>query len=285
VRLIRRVRTSVVALIPPDAGIRATLTSAGVSRVVIETEAGFETVAIGHGPEEVALSAPNNATGLFELDAQPDLRPPFEGFGVDTTWQLRMPKAANPFDFSTLFDVLFTVEYTALDSPVLRDQVTRSLDPRVAVDRAFSFCHTLPDAWFDLNNPDQSATPMRIGFRTDRGDFPPNLNSLTIGQVVLFAAGTGGQTVALTVDELSFTADDTGEVIASTGAAAPVDGIISTRRGNGTPWRGLLGRAPSGEWEISFRDNQELRTLFKDQLISDLLFVLTVEGTTPDWPN
>ena len=39
---------------------------------------------------------------------------PFEAMGVDTSWELQMPKAANPFDYRTLADVLMTIEYTAL---------------------------------------------------------------------------------------------------------------------------------------------------------------------------
>jgi hypothetical protein len=35
---------------------------------------------------------------------------------VDATWELQMPKAANPFDYRTIADVLITLEYTALQS-------------------------------------------------------------------------------------------------------------------------------------------------------------------------
>ena len=39
---------------------------------------------------------------------------PFEGNGVDTTWSLSLPPAANPFDFSSITDVMLTIDYTAL---------------------------------------------------------------------------------------------------------------------------------------------------------------------------
>ena len=48
------------------------------------------------------------APELRELDAQSELLLPFEGLGVDAHWELRMPKAANPFDYSTVADVLIT---------------------------------------------------------------------------------------------------------------------------------------------------------------------------------
>jgi hypothetical protein len=33
--------------------------------------------------------------------------------GVDTVWQLELPKAANPFNFNAIADVLLTIEYRA----------------------------------------------------------------------------------------------------------------------------------------------------------------------------
>ena len=127
-RLIRRVRTSVIALIPPSQGIRATLSTTGTSRVVIGGDI-FQTVVVNRGPESVALTSPRDATGLFELEPQPEMLLPFEGLGVDTTWELRMPKAANPFDYRTIADVLLTIEYTALNSFDYCQQVIQTLKP------------------------------------------------------------------------------------------------------------------------------------------------------------
>src|SRR5258708_29960940 len=90
-RLIRRVRTTVIALIPPTLGIRATLSTTGVSYVVIGNDT-FRTVAVRRDPETIALTSPRDATGLFEMDTQPDMLLPFEGLGVDTTWELSMPR-------------------------------------------------------------------------------------------------------------------------------------------------------------------------------------------------
>ena len=52
-------------------------------------------------PESIAFTSPINATGLFELEPESGLLLPFEGMGVDTVWQLELPKAANPFDYRT----------------------------------------------------------------------------------------------------------------------------------------------------------------------------------------
>jgi hypothetical protein len=152
-RLIKRVRTSVVALIPPAQGIRATLTASGISRVIIGGDV-FQTLVVRRDPELVALTSPTNATGLFELDAQSDMLLPFEAMGVDTSWELQMPKAANPFDYRTIADVLITIEYTALHSFEYRQQVIQTLDPKISADRPISLRRQFPDQWYRLHNPD-----------------------------------------------------------------------------------------------------------------------------------
>ena len=103
-------RTSVVALVPPDRGIRATLYSNGISRVVTGRDGAFGDVLVRHDPTVVALTSPVNASGVFELDVQADMLLPFEGSGVDTTWELRLPAAANPFDLGNVVDVMITID-------------------------------------------------------------------------------------------------------------------------------------------------------------------------------
>jgi hypothetical protein len=48
-----------------------------------------------------------------ELDARSDMLLPFEGSGVDTSWEFRLPPAANPLDFASVVDLLVTVGCTA----------------------------------------------------------------------------------------------------------------------------------------------------------------------------
>ncbi len=130
-RLIKRVRTSVVALIPPVQGIRATLIASGISRTVVGGDV-FQEVAIRRDSEVVALTSPMNATGVFEMDVQSDMLLPFEAMGVDTSWEFQMPRAANPFDFDSISDVLVTIEYTALNNFDYRQQVIQKFNSRVS---------------------------------------------------------------------------------------------------------------------------------------------------------
>jgi hypothetical protein len=103
------VRISIVALIPPTEGVRATLTTSGVSRVVTGGDI-FQTSEVRRSPELIAFTSPTNATGVFELQPTEEMRLPFESMGVDTHWELRRPKAANQVDYNTIADVLVTIE-------------------------------------------------------------------------------------------------------------------------------------------------------------------------------
>ncbi len=285
-RLIKRVRVSVIALVPPTTGIRATLTASGISRVVIGRNA-FQTIEIRRDPEMIAFTSPSNATGLFELEPQGELLLPFEGMGVATAWELQLPKAANPFDYLTLADVLITIEYTALHNEVYRQQVIQQLDRTTSGDRPFSFRNQFADAWFDLNNPDQTEKPMVVSFQTRREDFPPNVEDLSIEHVVLYIVRTDEADFEVPVTHLHFTEKGSEEPIG--GGSTTIDGVISTRRGNGSSWLDILGKSPVGQWELSLKSEEpaidkKIRGWFEAEQIEDILLVITYQGETPPWP-
>jgi hypothetical protein len=205
--------------------------------------------------------------------------------GVDTGWELRMPKASNLFDYGTIADVLMTIEYTALDSYDYRHQVTRELDPSVNADRPFSFRHQFADAWYDLHNPDQTQTPMTVRFTTRSEDFPPNLEDLKIQHLVLYFAHKADDSVAeVRVDHLLF-AEQGDWKNAIGGGATSVDGVISTRRGNVGSWTSMIGKSPTGEWELDLPNDEETKNRFRNEEIEDILFVITYSGHTPAWPT
>jgi hypothetical protein len=281
-RLIRRVRTSVIALIPPTQGIHATLSTVGITRTVIGPDV-FQTVPIRRDPEFVALTSPANSTGLFELEAlQPEFLLPFEGNGVDSSWEFCMPKASNQFDYRTIADVLITIEYTALNSFDYRQQVIQTLNPNLSGDRPFSFRNQFADQWYDLNNPDQTKTPMKVKFQTLRADFPPNVETLKIQQVLLYFVRASEKTADIPTAELRFTEQGNQGTVG--GSATPIDGVISTRRGNASSWTAMIGKSPVGEWELSLPNTEEVKKHFQDEEIEDILFVITYAGRTPEWP-
>ena len=285
-RLIKRVRTSVIALIPPLEGIKATLATTGISRAVIGGNL-FQTTVVNRGPESVALTSPQNATGLFELEAQgqSEMLLPFEGLGVDTTWEFRLPKPANAFDYRTIADVLFTIEYTALDSPTYRQQVIQQLDRSLSVDRPFSFRHQFADAWYDLHHPglvQDPQLPMVVTFATQPEDFPPNVSNFNIEHITVYIARKSEITNEVNLD-LKFTMQGGSGSIG--GSSGTVDGVVSTRMAGAGSWMPMIGKSPVGEWTLAIEDNQENRKLFEDGLIEDILFVITFGAETEAWPG
>ena len=207
---------------------------------------------------------------------------PFEGSGVDSTWQFLLPRAANLFDFRTIADVLLTIEYTALNSFDYQQQVIQTMRPDISSDRPFSFRNEFSDQWFDLHNPAQSATPMVVRFSTARADFPPNLDGLRIQQVALYCARGDGESFEVSVDSLRFTEDGTAGPVG--GGATSIEGIISTRRGNAGGWAAIVGKSPVGQWELALVDTPTARGLFVTEAITDMILIVTYSGRPPSWP-
>jgi hypothetical protein len=280
-RLIKRIRVSVVALVPAVQGIYATLSTTGPSRVVIGGDT-FQIVPIQRAPEFLAINAATAATGIVELDAQPDLLLPFEGSGVDMSWEFNMPKAANLFDYRTIADVIMTIEYSALYSPDYRQQVIQSFKPKITADCPLSFRNQFSDHWYDLHNPEQTAMPMTVRFTTRGEDFPPNVDALRIQQILLYFVRSNGASFEIPVTYLHYTAEREAGTVG--GGATSIDGVISTRRGNAGSWTAMIGKSPIGEWELALPNTEEIRNRFKNDEIDDILSVITYSGRTPDWP-
>jgi hypothetical protein len=282
-RLIKRVRTSVIALIAPTFGIRATLTASGLSRVVINGDL-FQTIMVRRSPEVVALSAAANASGVSDLQEQPEMLLPFEGHGVATSWEFALSKAANSFDFSTIADVLIAIDYTAILSFDYRQQVIQMLNAKrtVSQDRAFSFRHQFADAWYDLHNPDLTSQPMSVAFETVREDFPPNIDNVRIEHVTLYFSRKSGRNIEFDTVDLRL-AQSGGGLLG--GISRTDNGVISTRAGNGASWLGMRDAPPFGEWRLTLSKAEEVKQWFKDGDVSDILLLVTYGGRLPEWPT
>jgi len=271
---------SVIALVPPTQGIRAALTASGISRVVVGGTGGtFPLVTIRRNPELVALTSPNNATGLFEMDMQSDMLLPFEAMGVDTAWELQLPKASNAFDFGSIADVVLTIDYTALNSYDYRQQVIQALDPQVSADLTFSLRQQFPDQWYELNNPDPAAPLRAVRFNTLRSDFPPNLDDLRVQQVALYFLQNG--TVEVPVSYFTLSRPD-GTAPAG-GSATSTGGIISSRGNANASWSGMIRQSPVGQWDLALPNTSDVQQLFDGQL-QDIVLALTFSGQLAAWP-
>ena len=297
-RLIRRVHVSVIALIPPVEGIKATLSNTGISRVVVGP-GPFQTVTIRRDPESVALSIPIDATGVFETDNADSMYLPFEGSGLDTTWELRLPRPANRWDYLTLTDALVTYDYSCLQDFDYRQAVVSRLNPTVTADLSFSLKNDFPDAWYDLNNADLLDDEKRwvVSIPVSAKEAPANLDNHRLKSVALRFCGNQSVVKNMSVFGLSRTAADGQVTRANNGAARAVDGNISTRNGSGALWQPLVGASaagvrptPFGDWEINLQStvaaqNDALRDALKSEALSDVILALTYAADSPPWPQ
>jgi len=281
-RLIRRIRIAVIALIPPTHGIRAMLSTSGISRVVIG-DTIFQTREVRRLPESITLTSPSHTTEVMELQAEQaaELLLPFEGMGVDTNWEFRLPKAGNRFDFDTIYDILFSIDYTTLFSPVYYQQVISRLDQYFLADYVLSIKNQLPDKWYHLHHLDESS-PLQLTFEITRRSFPPNINNVQIRELLLHISGGENEVIDNTKITLSFTESGTSGAIP--GEAIPIDNTINTLKGNGGGWVSFKDKSPLGNWILEFEDSPEIRNLIKDSKINDILFVISYSADTPPWP-
>jgi len=174
-----------------------------------------------------------------------------------------------------------TIDYTALNSFDYGQQVIQSLSSRVSQNQGFSFRFHLPDPWYDLHNPDQTATPMTVRFRTRRSDFPPNIERLRIQHVALYFARSKDATFEMPA-VLRFKDDESNGFVG--GAAKTKDGLANTRLGNAAAWTPIIGHIPIGEWELSLPNTVQIRNRFKRKEFDDILLSLTISGESAPWP-
>jgi hypothetical protein len=290
-RLIKEVRVSVIALTPSTEGIRATLTSSGVSRVVIGGDT-FQSIAVRRDPEVIAFSGTRDANGLFQLQSNERLMRPYEASGVEMLWKLDLPKESNRFDYGTIADVLFTIDYTALHDYAYQQQVLRTMPPFHSADIPLSFRSDLADQFYLLGNPepvgDSGAedieAPVTVSFDMGRANFPPNLvnDSIRIREFKLYFATDDGESIG---------SDHLIRVDLNTGAdaepdyldAKAVDNLISTASASGGGLIGLRNREPFGTWHLQVP--RAISDLIRDQKITDIIMVITFSGDYPGQPS
>lgn len=290
-RLINKVSTSVVALVPPREGIKATLTNTGFSRITVGASGIFTTLTNRSTVESVALTSPIGDSGVFQLRPEnSQFLNPFESIGVDTFWEFRMPKASNRFDYASIADVLLTIEYTALEDSAYRKQMENHLEASGQSSAiSYSIKNYFPDQWYDLHNPDQVANPMEVSFELSESDFPVNLSEIKIDNTHLLFVRND----AVTIKSFDLTGKIKELKLVQSGMS---DTSTNSFFGNGE--RGIRrsnafdNKSPFGTWTLSlnFRGSdeelaKEVEQWFADEAFDDIILVIDYKAQTPAWPE
>ena len=212
--------------------------------------------------------------GVFQLQGEGEFLNPFEGTGVDTQWEFRMEKAANPFDYGSIADVLITIEYEAMNSFMWRNTVVQRLNNEDATaGLVISMKNNLPDQWFDLHNPEQTETPYEVSFRISERDLVPNISGdLNIDRLLVYVLMKDGE---------AFTHEVTMKQGESARSASVVDGIARFPDGV-VP---NTGPGPVGDWAIAFdiASGSSSPNAFGDEKVDDIVIVYSFSGDTTNY--
>ena len=277
-RLVRSVKSTVVGLLPVYGGIKATLTAEPTSYTVIGGNT-FQRIPIKRlDVDSIALTSPNSSNGLFEmLPVQGEMLNPFEGMGVESRWEFKMPKFSNRVDYEQIADVLITLEYTALDSFQYRYQVLQELDTIFSFNKPFSFKNNFPDQWFDLSNAEASNQPIRVSFKTKKEDFPQGFSEIRVGgRIILYFVREDGYTEEVEVSGFKYQGISPTVIT----EASTVNGIYTANAVTSA----LDGGSPYQTWILEFSNTLQNRLLFSEEKIKDILFVITCNGDIPTYP-
>ena len=175
---IEAVEIEFVGLVPAE-GLNGTLAAGGVTRY--RTRSG-DTGQRLHQVDTMALSDYLVRNDVFLYQAPTGVRGLFQGIGVGSTWELRLPKRSNDFDFRRIVDVRLVLYYTALFDTGLRSHEVLARPPRageLSALRNFNLRYDAPDAWYGFYR--NSA----VDFVLDAVRLPANQTSFAIEDVQL----------------------------------------------------------------------------------------------------
>lgn len=276
-RLIKQVKTSVIALVSPIDGIKATLSTVGVSRVVTKTQTSFTVTPIyGKTFDSVALTSPTNATGVFEMQQVDNMLKPFEGLGVETQWVFELPKASNYFDYSTIADVLLTIDYTALNDGTYKRLLIEEMDDTLDAYKSYSFKNNFPDQWYDLNNQINPASNCAISLILNRTDYPSALISdPTIKNISIYAIFKDKVTSKPGLVLNTFNYDYANG--SKSGELVSLDANTNTIGGVGSAFSALSGSPAFGTLQLNFTET----SWFQNGDIQDLVLMINYNGDLP----
>lgn len=153
-RRIKAVRLTIPCVVGPHTNVGATLRlTASQTRMTPRLDSHVP-VPLRH-VTAIAASMGQSDAGTFEFNFRDERYMPFEGAGVNSQWQLTLPKAVRPFDYGTISDVILRISYTAEEDTKLAQAVEGVNGvllelSRQGVTRVLSLRNDFPDAWNEL---------------------------------------------------------------------------------------------------------------------------------------
>ena len=193
-RRIKTIALSIPAVVGPYQSVQATLIQQS-NKVVMAADLDVVEFLLDGGElnssmnlrsnwrpsQQIAVSREVNDSGMFELNFRDERYLPFEGTGAISSWELRMPKRTNRFDFNTISDVIIHLRYTASSGgDAFMDEVMglKALENYSGY-RFISLSQEFSTDWYNLTNSEDSPASMTISLATTM--FPYNFTEISIG--------------------------------------------------------------------------------------------------------
>ncbi len=213
-RRIRSVSLTIPAVVGPYTSINATLTLlSNKTRISSQAQSEYREqdndprfVANFAAVQSITTSHGQNDSGMFELSFHDERYLPFEKAGAVSEWRIDLPRECNAFDFTTISDVIITLNYTAREGgEALRRKAWNAatlpvpsvqrapvgLGPLPSQDnlvRLYSAKHEFPNAWYRFLSPQAAAPAQSLAFELTADRFPFQFRSreVHIQRVELF---------------------------------------------------------------------------------------------------
>jgi hypothetical protein len=131
--------------------------------------------------ESVVTSSAQNDSGLFETNLRDERYLPFEGAGVISQWQIKLPDSFRQFDYDTITDLLLHVRYTAREGGErLGQQAKHEIETAVneliqkegQLAQIFSLRHQFPTLWHRFLYPDSDTGDNSLTLDLSQERFP-----------------------------------------------------------------------------------------------------------------
>lgn len=153
-RRIKAVRLTIPCVVGPHANIGATLRLTE-SHIRKDPRLDSSVAMPLRHTSAIAASMGQSDAGVFEFSFRDERYMPFEGAGVNSQWQLSLPKRVKPFDYGTISDVILRISYTAEEDSGLRQAAEAAMGvlsklTDQGVTQTLSLRGDFPDAWHML---------------------------------------------------------------------------------------------------------------------------------------
>jgi len=205
-RQIQSVKIKIFALTGNET-IKATLTQIGSSQIVTKQNDQFKIESIPNTMEKVVLTSSPDGNGLIPLNPRQEKMNPFEGSGVACWWMLEIPPISNNFNFETIADIQFIIEYSALEDENYEKEVTgRITNSTLSNTMGFRLSLDFPDVFYHLLNPGNSGPEFSnnpamnintFAIEIDKKQFPFNEENRKFTNMTIVFWGTNNRPIPL----------------------------------------------------------------------------------------